>query len=633
MLRSQEFHQGIATQGQPRKEHRCDEIDPSTGQRCNRPFRRAWNLKRHQRDLHQNRSIVFINYPPIAAQSHMTDSPTTGIQLPRIPALDLPFSIVSTQEPEAAHSPPQTTRVPWSQVQTRPSPASSSTSTIIPMSLALATSTPSLEVSAASATGHSSLKTFDSGPRMPTTPVQEISSPSTLSSVDRARSIQIPTTSATSSSPSQSVHHVALEHIYSAGEPEDQTSQSDPVEDGTPSSQTDGTSQSEQDLESDEAPSDTEECGSELGTPNEDPGYTNRKRKRSPVRGRVIDAGRKTAVPIYLVKRSKKTSGQQRGLDWLTAAGKARFDDTMERLLAQWGVKTDHRGTCVLLPEDWKALDPVELMAIFDDHQLPSGGASRAWYSYSDHATSLARAAAWSGHWPRTGVELDNFLGCGPFKPMDGSHLCHHEHCIIHLVYESAAINMDRWNCCLEARFLRQDNRDVSEHCTKHRPPCLMQHAALTSREAYYVQFAVLRQAKGIPSAPPIRRPRRYLYPTFESQHSSPYFPAITVDSKDLVQEAQSTKKEGRPDLICGFCPCIKTYASITAYWGHLVNKHRDINSEARLREVYRTATLWRTYWKEYSDGGKYGNPTMVKLLQIEEEGFGWQQVLDWGLR
>ena len=81
--------------------------------------------------------------------------------------------------------------------------------------------------------------------------------------------------------------------------------------------------------------------------------------------GRTIDAELKAAVPAYLVKQSKKTPKQQRGLDWLTVAGKAHFDGTLETLLAQWGVKAHHRGTCVLLPKDWKVLDLTDLMNIF----------------------------------------------------------------------------------------------------------------------------------------------------------------------------------------------------------------------------------------------------------------------------
>lgn len=270
-------------------------------------------------------------------------------------------------------------------------------------------------------------------------------------------------------------------------------------------------------------------------------------------------------------------------------------------LLAQWGVKADHRGTCVLLPEDWKALNPEDLMAVFKNHKPPTGGSSRAWYAYSDHATSMARAHGWyeDCHRPRTGVELDNFLGCGPYKPIDGSHLCHHEHCIIHVVHESAAVNVDRWNCCLEARFLRQDGRQVLEHCEKHSPPCMMQvswfkyragyrvdtnysqHAALTARETYYIQSWILCQAKGIPLPQPIPRPRRYLYPTLESQLPCS-FPAITVDPDNLI-EALPAKKEGRPDLLCAFCPHIKAYASITGFWSHVVNKHSDIQDQERL--------------------------------------------------
>ena len=44
----------------------------------------------------------------------------------------------------------------------------------------------------------------------------------------------------------------------------------------------------------------------------------------------MLDAERKDATPISIVKRSKKTPRQQRGLDWLTAAGKAHFEKTYD---------------------------------------------------------------------------------------------------------------------------------------------------------------------------------------------------------------------------------------------------------------------------------------------------------------
>ena len=166
-------------------------------------------------------------------------------------------------------------------------------------------------------------------------------------------------------------------------------------------SRTNRTSHIEQDSENDDAASDIfredhEEDVSGLKSPSDDsvnPG--SRKRKRSPTRGRVIDARSRPPVPTYLIKMSKKASIQQRALDWLYDSGKTHFKSIHKTLLTQWGVKADYWGTCVLLPEDWRAINPVDLMAIFRDHEVPPTGTGRAWYAYSDHVTTLARAVAW----------------------------------------------------------------------------------------------------------------------------------------------------------------------------------------------------------------------------------------------
>ena len=72
--------------------------------------------------------------------------------------------------------------------------------------------------------------------------------------------------------------------------------------------------------------------------------------------GRTSRAIHKPAVPTYAVKQSKKVHGQQEGINWLTHAAKLRFEQHYETLLARWGVKPSHKGTCILLPEAWKAL-------------------------------------------------------------------------------------------------------------------------------------------------------------------------------------------------------------------------------------------------------------------------------------
>ena len=191
--------------------------------------------------------------------------------------------------------------------------------------------------------------------------------------------------------------------------------------------------------------------------------------------GRTLRAATRDPVPIYDVKTSKRFQSQQRGLDWLTGKAKTVFDERYETLLSSWGVKPGYQDTCIHVPDEWRLADPREIHARLGQQALPTSESSRAFYSYSDHTTTLARAKAWFSQWPRTGVQLDNFLDCGPFQAMDASHLCHHDHCIIHVIYEAAHTNIDRCECQRTAKRLRQEGKDVPEHCDKHEPPCLMQ--------------------------------------------------------------------------------------------------------------------------------------------------------------
>ena len=53
-------------------------------------------------------------------------------------------------------------------------------------------------------------------------------------------------------------------------------------------------------------------------------------------------------------------------------------------------------------------------------------------------------------------LELDNFVGCKAFKPMQASHLCHHHNCIVaeHITWEAYDANLDRKECHEEANDL-----------------------------------------------------------------------------------------------------------------------------------------------------------------------------------
>lgn len=142
----------------------------------------------------------------------------------------------------------------------------------------------------------------------------------------------------------------------------------------------------------------------------------------------------------------------------------------------------------------------------------------------------------------------------------------------------------------------------------------------------------MLRQAKGLEAAPPVPRPRRFRYATYETQLPC-VFPAIRVQSYFLIGQATSARKEGKPELTCTFCERIQGWQGVIGLWTHLVQTHKDVSTDARFAEIMRTGDLWRAYWLKYSDGGKRDNPTMSKLRQMEDPAFCWQDVLDWNLR
>lgn len=174
-----------------------------------------------------------------------------------------------------------------------------------------------------------------------------------------------------------------------------------------------------------------------------------------------------------------------------------------------------------------------------------------------------------------------------------------------------------------------------------------MQHAALTTLEAFSIQFFVLLKAKGLAPRPPPTRPRWHTYPTFEHQLPLTFCPdnsAVDLVDEGIVSDAPPTSPPGKPELRCRFCPRIKSFKSIIALWSHYVHQHYSatgdapwskvvVAEQALLEEVRRTAQLWREYWRNHSDGGKRRDPTMMKLNQVAGDSFSWSHVLEWHLR
>ena len=305
------------------------------------------------------------------------------------------------------------------------------------------------------------------------------------------------------------------------------------------------------------------------------------------------------SVPSYRSTPSSQGRNQIKAAEWITEQAKKKFDGQQDALLATYGVTAEHSGTCVLVPKSWSGLNPLDLMNDFAAENCPPSD-DRLPFSMNDHRVLWARAASWfdSEQWPRTGIELDNFVGLGPYKPKDGSHRCHHSTCINqhHLRYEDSDINSGRGECYKAARFIRKLDFPIPKHCPNHEAPCLMQHAALTDMETYMIQFAVISMVKGLPPltmSPPM--PADHPFPTFEYRLPLPFGDSIKVDTTHLTKPgSQSLSLSTRaPSLICNFCSRVHTYKRPTALWIHIRDKHDIEDKNERLEEIKSIGARW----------------------------------------
>ncbi|KAL8692787.1 MAG: hypothetical protein Q9218_002258 [Villophora microphyllina] len=360
------------------------------------------------------------------------------------------------------------------------------------------------------------------------------------------------------------------------------------------------------------------------------------KRKRSVVYGRGLHTRQYLPMPTYNVKQSFKIPGQQKGLAWQSAAGKMALDREYSSLMLKWGgVKPTHQGTCVVCPSDWRFLSPSNLLDITDPHRLPVEESSRMNYAYSDFAVPLRRAIAWfRSDLEKNGALFDQFLGDGPWAPMDASHRCHHDHCLVHIVYEASNINQDRKGCAEEAKIIRREGKELPAFCSYHDPPCLLQHAALTSVEVYLLQFHVLSQATGLQFRLSSQRPQYHPYPTYESRLPLTWKmdkSVVGVREEDLL--AILPEPPGASVNICKYCRRLKTYGRVCNYWAHIYHQHTDVSVLDRLDEIRRSGASWTTYWRDHGpDGGGNREATMAKLATAASPSFCWEDVIEWDL-
>jgi hypothetical protein len=92
-------------------------------------------------------------------------------------------------------------------------------------------------------------------------------------------------------------------------------------------------------------------------------------------------------MPTYNALRSKKNGKvvipmQMRGIEWLSAEGKATFKKKHKKLLARWGRNGKHVDNCpcLLIPADWGSLEPLEIMELLKSKKFPGGSEARLVY-------------------------------------------------------------------------------------------------------------------------------------------------------------------------------------------------------------------------------------------------------------
>jgi hypothetical protein len=236
---------------------------------------------------------------------------------------------------------------------------------------------------------------------------------------------------------------------------------------------------------------------------------------------------------------------------------------------------------------------------------------------------------------PHSGIELDNFLGSGPFEPREGSHLCHQGYCINpnHITLEEATVNRDREQCQSLAHHLRTQGHAVPAACNKHQPRCLLHLASLAPFEAFHVQLAVVAQARRL-EPPPVPACPGHPYPTLECRLPLS-FPGSTValDPCDIAQPLAARRPSSdRLVLYCPFCTAIRPFLSLTGFWGHLRDRHQLVPQQERLAEIVRSGRAWLED-NSVAGASTPGDHALLRLAQqTQAPDFTFEVVRGWKL-
>lgn len=160
------------------------------------------------------------------------------------------------------------------------------------------------------------------------------------------------------------------------------------------------------------------------------------------------------------------------------------------------------------------------------------------------------------------------------------------------------------------------------------------QHAALTTYERCLIQLAVYRQVyeAGCGSRP--SRPRWHRYPTFESALPVEFLvegPLSVQYDEATTVAAIGNSRIAKPALVCCFCPRIKAFDGVSAFWSHL-QRHEEVEGAQRLEEARRAARLWRAYGAKAKNTAPSQSTTSRRVAQVLDGNTTWSDVRAWDI-
>ena len=161
----------------------------------------------------------------------------------------------------------------------------------------------------------------------------------------------------------------------------------------------------------------------------------------------------------YDIKMLSKISSQFKKIKWFFVAAKKIFDNHHNHRFVEWNVKFIHKNICVLMFKNWKNFDSMKLLNLFDFDNCSTTQTTRLRYQYENHCIFYAKIVTWFFQFSKLNFELNNFMNNRYYQFMNVFHICHHNICINHEIYESIHINHVRKTCCETTKKLRREKK------------------------------------------------------------------------------------------------------------------------------------------------------------------------------